>query len=270
MKCTARMLGVAFVCLIGASACGNIDDEYDPGVEEFEAQEQPLDEYLSWRGHTIGRWDTVQEQFNDDIKMASSPGGRSGQAIRFRVTPKSKPIDQGRPRERAEVARAKLEKPGTAAEYTWSTYFPSNFKPAKNTTHNTFTQFHHVPFTSGGVASGQANVSFLIDSRPGYGKERIKVVVRGGNINNPQIKTFDLGRLRRGKWYDFSFRVKWSATNNGFFRVRVNGQPKVKWHNRKTLYSGNPGVKLKQGFYRHHSNFNTVIYHDNMKRWSLR
>ncbi|HET7547282.1 MAG TPA: heparin lyase I family protein [Usitatibacter sp.] len=58
-----------------------------------------------------------------------------------------------------------------------------------------------------------------------------------GDIKHPDEYKAELGRLRRGTWYDFVYHVKWSSTRGGFFIAWLNGR-KVLTHHGPTLYPG--------------------------------
>jgi hypothetical protein len=180
-------------------------------------------------------------------------------AARFIVGPGDDPI--GASGERSEVVYSSGEGEGVESWWAWSTYFPTGFHP-NNGSWNVFTQWHQA-----GTSCPQP-VSFEVNhyTTP----SRLKLRVWGGRLSGctpSSRREWNFATLRRNRWYNFVFHVKWSSSKStGFVQLWVNGQLKIPKTHLATLYKGQ-GVYLKQGFYRGHSSLTTTIYHDALRRY---
>lgn len=201
-----------------------------------------------------------------DWKVQAKPGGaeietatrREGQyAAEFTVAPHDIPI--GTSGERAQVYLPQSVTRGFNGEdvwYSWSTLIahgsvldPSDW--------NDLTAWHHTGPTC------PAPVHFAIN-----GKTRIlRLDTWGGPLNartcsNPHRRTWKLGTLRFGHWYDFVFHVKWSPSPAvGLVEVWVNGKRVVPPTHAATLYTGQ-GVYLKQGLDRGSAKGTAIVFND--------
>jgi hypothetical protein len=181
-------------------------------------------------------------------------------AARFRIRPGDKPI--GGNNERAEVVAHTGEKSGVTSWWKWSTFFPRSFRPVPSGI-NVFTQWHHNGSTC------HPPVQFVISPN----LKRLQLRVSGGRFNPATCwssggHVYDLGRLRRGRWLTFVFHVRWSP-KQGFVEVWRNGKRVVRHSRVKTIYAGYT-VNLKQGYYRRHASWSTVVYHDGTRRTTSR
>jgi Polysaccharide lyase len=122
---------------------------------------------------------------------------------------------------------------------------------------NDLTAWHH----TGTVCPAPVHVAITGSTR------MLRLDAWGGKLDersclNPFRKTWNFGRLKFGKWYDFVFHVKWSPDPNvGSVAMWINGKLVLPTVRAATLYSGQ-GVYLKQGYYRGHAQGTTVIYND--------
>jgi hypothetical protein len=192
--------------------------------------------------------------------IVRKPRHQGRYAARFRVRPGDNPT--GGNKERAEVVARTGEKAGVTSWWKWSTLFPRSFRPIPNGI-NIFTQWHH------NGSKCHPPVQFVLSPN----LRRIQLRVSGGKLNlntcwSSGGHVYDLGPLRRGRWLTFVFHVRWSP-KRGFVEVWRNGSRVVRHSRVKTLYSGY-AVYLKQGYYRRHAGWTTVVYHDGMRRWTRR
>lgn len=193
--------------------------------------------------------------------IVRSPVRQGRFAARFVVHPGDDPINSSG--ERSEVYALTGEHEGVNSWWAWSTYFPQDFRPNPGTW-NVFTQWHH----TGPVCSPPVN--FIVDgsARP----QRLLLQLRGGWVDPVTCQAqfdrrFRIGTLRRGRWYDFRFHVRWSANPaRGLVALWVNGRRVFRRAGIPTLYPGQT-VYVKQGFYRNDSGFSTAIYHDGLRRF---
>ncbi len=58
-----------------------------------------------------------------------------------------------------------------------------------------------------------------------------------GDVDHPGEYKSDVGEVRRNRWYDFVFHVKWSAKDDGYKIAWLDGR-KVLVHHGATLYPG--------------------------------
>jgi Polysaccharide lyase len=124
---------------------------------------------------------------------------------------------------------------------------------------NNLTSWHH----TGNVCPAPMHVAVTNNG----GAWNFRLDAWGGPLNestcsNPYRKTWNLGSVSTGRWYDFVVHVKWSADPNvGFVEVFVNGRRVLAKTNAATLYSGQ-GVYLKQGYDTGGSSGSTTVYND--------
>lgn len=143
---------------------------------------------------------------------------------------------------------------GREAYWTWSTYFSKDFR-SPGGSWNSFVQFHHTG------AGSQSNIHFQVTDR-----KVLTMRVMGGSHASPMRKDFVLGDLKRGRWYDLVFHVKWSADAKvGFVQVFVDGWEIVPKTFTPTLYAGQ-GAYFKLGYYRAAYEETSVVYADAIRR----
>jgi hypothetical protein len=193
-------------------------------------------------------------------RIIRSPVRQGRFAARFVVRPGDDPISAAG--ERAEVYALTNEGEGVESWWAWSTRFPVTFR-ANPGGWNMFTQWHH----TGSVCPPP--VQFTVDRDAG--PAMLRLLVRGGRLDLRTCEAsyereWHFARLRRARWFDFRFHVRWSADPRvGFVEVRVNRRWRVR-SAAATLYTGQ-GVYVKQGFYRGPGSTSTAVIHDGMRRY---
>ena len=101
---------------------------------------------------------------------------------------------------------------------------------------------------------------------------KLRLHLNGGALNTSTCrasvsKYWNFVTLRRNRWYNFIFHVKWSASASvGFVKLTVNGRVVIPKTHVPTLYKGY-GVSVRQGFYRGSSSLTTTIFHDGLRRF---
>jgi Polysaccharide lyase len=215
---------------------------------------------LDYETGNLSQWDAVQSE-RGRITIVRKPVRQRRYAARFVV----RPGDEVSGGERAEVLARANEREGTVSLWRWSTKFPRGFRPTDNS-FNVFVQWHH----DGGVRGCGPPILFRIHAGERYRVPRIQLSVSGGDVdrgcNALDGRVWNLAKLRRGRWYDFSFYVRWSASRaRGVVGVVLNGRRVLRRTHAATLFKGY-GVYLKQGFYRRPVSYSTVVYHDGTRR----
>jgi hypothetical protein len=189
------------------------------------------------------QWDKAQMVSSDRLQVVSSPARQGKYALKATVRQGDDPIDASG--NRNELVKMTNEPSGSEYYYRWSTLFDTSFPSVK--TWQLFTQWHH----SG--SSGSPPVEFYV-----YGEEvRLNI---GGDPGVIVWKT----PLVRGKWHDFVFHVKWSASASvGFVELYYDGALVLPKRNIATQFSGMVNY-LKLGLYRSDTVTQTgIVYHDN-------
>ncbi|HEY3106234.1 MAG TPA: polysaccharide lyase [Gaiellaceae bacterium] len=194
-------------------------------------------------------------------RIVTSPVRQGHYAARFVVRPGDDPLNASG--ERAEAYYYTNESEGKESWWTWSTYFPSAFRPNKGAW-NVFTQWHQTAHMC------PPPIAFEVNNYVSPPKLRLHLY--GGSLNLSTCaagytRTWNFATLRRGHWYRFIFHVKWSASRSiGFVQLWVNGTLRIPKTHIPTLYKGQ-GVSIRQGFYRGRSSLTTTIYHDGLRRY---
>ncbi|HSN21512.1 MAG TPA: heparin lyase I family protein [Usitatibacter sp.] len=85
--------------------------------------------------------------------------------------------------------------------------------------------FHHH------ADGGQANLNLVA------GPQGLRLHGFYGDVKNPREYKAELGRIRRNRWYDFVYHVKWTSRGDGFLTAWLDGR-KVLSHRGPTLYPG--------------------------------
>jgi hypothetical protein len=123
--------------------------------------------------------------------------------------------------------------------WSWSTYFPADYRPTPSTAWNIFLDFHHTGDT------GQANINLLADTH--FDPPVMQLTAFGQGAKQA---TFKLGPVIREQWYDFVLHVVWSANPRvGLIELYLNGRRVIRPQRRATLYAGE-GAYLKLANYR--------------------
>jgi hypothetical protein len=214
---------------------------------------------LNYESGNLRQWSQVQA-LPGRVSVVRTPVRQGRFAARFVVRPGDDPINSSG--ERAEVAAATGEVEGTTSWWAWSTLFPGAFRATGRW--NVFTQWHHTGTTC------PPPVSFEVDAS--VQPARLVLHVRGGAFDpvtcHPAAeRRWSFAPLRRGRWYDIRFHVRWSANPAvGLVALRVNGRQVVRATRIATLYPGQ-AVYVKQGYYRSPAGFSTFVLHDAMRRY---
>lgn len=207
----------------------------------------------------LSQWRGLQVKAPSRVTIQTEIVRQGHAAARFEVRSGDSNVAGSGSGERAEVLISTSTTEGFEGReqyWAWSTYFPADFDAPKGSW-NAFTQFHHV----GGL--GQVNIHFAVSKM-----KTLTLRVIGGSLSRPLRRDFVLAPLKRGRWYDFVFHVKWSSSSRaGFVEVWVNRSRVVRRTATPTLYAGKD-VYLKQGYYRQAHKGTTVVYHDGTRRGS--
>ena len=136
-------------------------------------------------------------------------------------------------RERSELSEINKETiPGNEYWYGWSIYFPEEYVDISPT--STFLgQFHQ----------NNSHPVWMFENKK-YGRYLLRESVFG--FISERHKLVDEDDLR-GKWHKIEVQAKWSRSDNGFFRVWVNGEQKVDYSG-QTMTAEQ--VYFKYGIYR--------------------
>jgi hypothetical protein len=236
---TSRRLRITFQ--------GNSLNEWASIAEARVCAGPPTASGVVWRGdfETTDRtqWDSTQMVSADRLLVVTSPTRQGGYALKATVKQGDDPINSSG--NRNELVKMTNEPSGSEYYYRWSTMFATDFPSAK--TWQLFTQWHH------NGSSGSPPVEFYV-----YGEEvRLNI---GGDPGVIVWKT----PLVRGKWHDFIFHVKWSASASvGFVELYYDGQLVLPKRSIATQFSGQVNY-LKVGLYRSDTVAPTgIVYHDN-------
>jgi len=214
---------------------------------------------LDYESGNFGQWTQVQA-VSGGARVVTSPVRQGRYAARFVVRPGDDPVVGG---ERAEVMALTGESEGKESWWAWSTYFPTGFHPNPGAW-NVFTQWHHTGH------SCQSPVDFAVNTY--LSPPRLRLYLNTGKLNLSTcrasfIRQWNFAVLRRNRWYNFVFHVKWSSNASiGFVQLWVNGRLAIPKTHVPTLLQG-MGVYVKQGFYRGRSNLTTTIFHDGLRRY---
>jgi len=195
---------------------------------------------LGFESGDLSSWQLVQRASEDRIRVVDSPVTAGSRAARFEVRPGD---DVGGAR--AELGYTNnMASEGQERTYSWSTLLPSDY-----------------PI----VDKWQDIVQW---KNEGTGTPPLQIGIRGDQIGlagGPQVnyrwpwKT----TLERGKWLDFTVRIKWSSNAQvGWVEAWYEGQKVLERYPMATLY---PGLEnyFKLGLYRDSSISQTgVVFHD--------
>ena len=213
---------------------------------------------LDYESGNFRQWTAVQA-LSGEARIVRAPVRQGHYAARFVV----RPGDSVAGGERAEAMALTRESEGTESWWHWSTYFPTAFHPNPGAW-NDFTQWHHTGHTC------PSPVVFAVNRY--YSPARLRLYLNTGTLNLSNcrasyVREWNFAVLRRNRWYNFTFHVKWSSKASvGFVQLWMNGRQRIPLTHVPTLYAG-MGVYVKQGFYRGQSRLTTTIYHDGLRRY---
>jgi hypothetical protein len=215
---------------------------------------------LDYETGSFRQW-TAVHAVSGGARIVTSPVRQGRYAARFVVGPGDNPLRSTG--ERAEVYAMTGEGEGSESWWAWSTNFPTGFRPNRSAW-NLFTQWHHTGYTC------PPPIAFEVNN---YGSPaKLRLDLRAGQLRTSDCqpaykRVWDFATLRRNRWYNFVFHVKWSSSRSiGFVQLWVNGRLVIPKTHVPTLYKG-MGVYVRQGFYRGRSSLTTTIYHDGLRRY---
>ena len=199
--------------------------------------------YLGFESGDLSSWQLVQRASEDRIRVVDSPVTAGNHAARFEV--RSGDSMGGA---RAELGYTNnMASEGQTRTYSWSTLLPTDYP----------------------ISDGWQDI--LQWKNEGTGTPPLQMKIEGNEIGlsgGSQVnwrwpwKT----TLERGKWLDFTVRVKWSSDPQvGWVEAWYEGEKVLDRDSMATLY---PGLKnyLKMGLYRQESISQTgILYHDGLR-----
>jgi hypothetical protein len=197
-----------------------------------------------WKGDfesgTIGQYSSSQRVSVDRLQVVQNPVTQGRYALKATVRQGDNPINASG--NRNELVYLGPEKDGSEYYYRWQVMFASDF-PSVNTW-QVFTQWHH------NGCCGSPPVEFFVKG------EEMRLTLTDS-------VTPWTAPLVRGKWQDFLFHVKWSASGStGFVELWHNGKLVLSKYKHATMYAGD-GIYLKLGLYRSDTVAPVgVVYHD--------
>jgi Polysaccharide lyase len=225
-----------------------------------------------WEGGGTSQWADCQSGHDGAIKVGSQRVRQGRLAARFEVTD----ADADSFGDRVECQASTGESEGQVRTYRWSTYFPAAFPLRNADSWATFTQWHC-------TCSGSPTLGMFLQGR----QIQLRVLRYDGEGDTAEGELIPWGRALtavRGKWTDFTMRVRWSSSDaTGFVELWVNGKRQsMNWprdDDRAARYGGvgatrvpirtlvpGQGAYLKQGLYRSSSiNGRAVLFHDGMR-----
>lgn len=163
-----------------------------------------------WNGDfetaALDQWRGVLRASPEGVAVVDSPVRQGGYAARLTVADSD--VVGGNP-------RAQLNAPGMHHEgdehfIGWSTYFPGDFPSVPSGGWLVFFQFHGEPY------SGSPRLGF------GVGSDRRIELRRDDAYDFDRVWS---GPLVRGRWIDFTARIKWSRDPSvGFIEMWVDGR----------------------------------------------
>jgi hypothetical protein len=215
------------------------------------------------------QWFMAQIADKDRLEVVTEPGKLPPGypcAFKFTVKPGDKPVGGS---ERAELSQSDVAPLGEGTElyYRWSTLFDPSTLPggagAAKIKSLVFTQWHHTRKPPSDI-SGAPPIDLEVRKRPasaGGGYILALIVRERPNQDAPPLWTH---AVEPGKWYDFTFHVRFSKKKEGLVELWCNGE-----HYRRekiqTLYPEAPYVYVKQGLYRNDGiGTVNVVYHSPM------
>jgi hypothetical protein len=165
---------------------------------------------VTWAGDFetggLSQWQWVLAESADRLRTVTSPVRQGSYAARFEVHDSDHP---GSANPRAQLNSAPMHREGDERYIGWSTYFPSDFPSIPSGAWFVFFQFHGEPYNG--------------SPRLGFG------VSPDGRIELRRDAVYNYDRVwsqpqQRGRWTDFTVRVKWSKDPSvGFVELWVDG-----------------------------------------------
>jgi len=154
----------------------------------------------------LSQWQWVLAESADRLRTVTSPVRQGSYAARFTTRDSDHP-DSANPR--AQLNSAPMHREGDERYIGWSTYFPSDFPSIPSGAWFVFFQFHGEPY------SGSPRLGFGVSPDGRIELRRDDVYNYDRVWSQPQ---------QRGRWTDFTVRVKWSKDPSvGFVELWVDG-----------------------------------------------
>jgi hypothetical protein len=214
-----------------------------------------------WRGgyeSGVRSWGDWHVQANPGDAVVEAHTVRQGRyAAKFSIGPGDVPIHASGERAQVYVDQALTNGyDGKDVWYAWSTQIAPG-SVLHGGSWNDLTAWHQ----TGPVCPAPMHVAITGPTR------MLRLDAWGGTLDpticsNPYRRTWNLGKLQFGKWYDFVFHVKWSPDPSvGVVEMWINGRHVLPPTHAATLYTGQ-GVYLKQGLDRGGADGTAVIYND--------
>lgn len=203
---------------------------------------------VAWQGETVGRgltgWYEAESVRKSDLQSAVVQGRDASQVL---VHAGDSPVSSGERTELVATSGSTGGVEGALRTYSWSTLFPSDFKPVANSTWNIFAQWHE------SAPDGcHPNLAMQVNTKQQPAMLRLQV--RGGGLDAhcepQQSRSWDFSAVTLNSWNDFQLKVGWSSVpGRGYVQLVLNGREVVARTAIATLYPGQRAY-LKQGFYR--------------------
>lgn len=209
------VLSVAILLVVAATALGCGDrnrvaaDDPVGKREKMDPAAGPAGRLLwsgDFDGGDLGQWPTVLRRSPDRLTRVTSPVREGGYAARFTAYDGDLPDNP-----RAQLNGPLIHRQGDEQYIGWSTYFPRQFPAIPSGGWFVFFQFHGPPYSD--------------SPRLGFG------VAPDGRIELRRDDVYGYDRvwsqqLARGRWIDFTARVKWSKDPSvGFVELWVDAVP---------------------------------------------
>lgn len=198
-----------------------------------------------WRGDfetgNDSQWDVAQRADASRIRIVGDPVRQGQYAVRVTVKQGDNPISSSG--NRNELVYNAIDREGSEYYYKWSTMFANDYP--SDWRWQVFTQWHSLSDTG-----GSPPIEFDV-----YGENIIL-------MSGPAENVLWSAPLKRGRWHDFIFHVKWSTSSSvGFVELYYDGNKVLN----KTHVATGHNVYLKQGLYRSADiRADGTVFHDAM------
>jgi hypothetical protein len=141
---------------------------------------------------------------------------------------------------------------GREAWWAHSVLFPDDYAISPHG--GVVMDFHH--------SGSRGNANFHFNTT---GRGNLRLHGFGGSVERPMEYKVELEQIRKNKWYDMVYFVRWSSSGDGFMHAWMNGR-KVLTHRGPTLYAGQR-CYLKLANY-HNAPEPSSVIHDRVVRGS--
>ncbi|TYP87194.1 polysaccharide lyase [Blastococcus xanthinilyticus] len=204
------------------------------------------DQVWSYDDGTLSAWSEVHAARPEQVRVVDEPvrpGYEHSGAFSARPGDFTFGVDTTiRGEVRSTIEEAGSPEEGDVQWYSWSTYFPEDFRWDGRDEFLIYTQWHQTANT------GSPNIDLWVTDGD---QPELRMSVRGGVLGEERVEhtaVYDLGPLERGEWLDHTVRIKWSTDpDEGSTRVWIDGEQVVDAA-AANLYEGQSAY-LKQGIY---------------------